>query len=418
MSSVGLGTGLHTFLLFLGPHIIRVAITAGECDSTDFDTSIEWFHGYNLLKIINYSEKSFQCKINPLSRGAGFWQILQKVEWSCLLWGAGTAIGELPPYFVARQARLSGEKISELNELNSGGDSKDNNKSNNNNSSLMTKLKKKIYDYVQNFGFFAILIFASIPNPLFDLAGLTCGHFLIPFWTFFGATLIGKSIIKSNIQAMFYISLFNRVTLEYISSFIDNYIPIFKGTLKDILNSSSDFAMKSCLNKDLYSTIEKCSACCDNMLKDKSHQQRCYDKCKININGSNSDLNNNSSSSWLSSLWELFITFMILYFLVSIINSMVKESEANRYQRILSKMSENVKDANSISPILTSNEKQIVYSNKIDSIMNNNSNSNNSGGSVSIIINDTAYRRVKTPGTNSANININNNAISPSDIIT
>ncbi len=31
---------------------------------------------------------------------------------------------------------------------------------------------------------------------LFDLAGLTCGHFLIPFWTFFGATCIGKAIVK------------------------------------------------------------------------------------------------------------------------------------------------------------------------------------------------------------------------------
>ena len=40
----------------------------------------------------------------------------------------------------------------------------------------------------------------QIPNPLFDLAGITCGHFLIPFWTFFGATLIGKAIIKMHIQ--------------------------------------------------------------------------------------------------------------------------------------------------------------------------------------------------------------------------
>ena len=31
-----------------------------------------------------------------------------------------------------------------------------------------------------------ILVCASIPNPLFDLAGITCGHFLVPFWTFFG----------------------------------------------------------------------------------------------------------------------------------------------------------------------------------------------------------------------------------------
>lgn len=40
----------------------------------------------------------------------------------------------------------------------------------------------------------------QIPNPLFDLAGITCGHFLVPFWTFFGATLIGKAVIKMHIQ--------------------------------------------------------------------------------------------------------------------------------------------------------------------------------------------------------------------------
>ncbi len=40
----------------------------------------------------------------------------------------------------------------------------------------------------------------KVPNPLFDLAGITCGHFLVPFWTFFGATLIGKAIIKVHIQ--------------------------------------------------------------------------------------------------------------------------------------------------------------------------------------------------------------------------
>lgn len=42
--------------------------------------------------------------------------------------------------------------------------------------------------------------FPQIPNPLFDLAGITCGHFLVPFWTFFGATLIGKAVIKMHIQ--------------------------------------------------------------------------------------------------------------------------------------------------------------------------------------------------------------------------
>jgi len=36
LSSVGLGTGLHTFLLYLGPHIASVTMAAYECGSVDF----------------------------------------------------------------------------------------------------------------------------------------------------------------------------------------------------------------------------------------------------------------------------------------------------------------------------------------------------------------------------------------------
>ena len=36
LSSVGLGTGLHTFLLYLGPHIASVTIAAFDCGSVDF----------------------------------------------------------------------------------------------------------------------------------------------------------------------------------------------------------------------------------------------------------------------------------------------------------------------------------------------------------------------------------------------
>ena len=54
-----------------------------------------------------------------------------------------------------------------------------------------------------------IILTFQIPNPLFDLAGITCGHFNVPFWTFFGATLIGKAIIKMHIQKLFVIVAFN-----------------------------------------------------------------------------------------------------------------------------------------------------------------------------------------------------------------
>jgi hypothetical protein len=41
--SHGTGSGLHTFLLFLGPHIIRVANTASLCKSVDFTAEIHTY---------------------------------------------------------------------------------------------------------------------------------------------------------------------------------------------------------------------------------------------------------------------------------------------------------------------------------------------------------------------------------------
>lgn len=43
-------------------------------------------------------------------------------------------------------------------------------------------------------------IILQVPNPLFDLAGIMCGQFRVPFWKFFLATLIGKALIKTHIQ--------------------------------------------------------------------------------------------------------------------------------------------------------------------------------------------------------------------------
>ena len=39
------------------------------------------------------------------------WQIMAKVRFPAMCWGAGTALGELPPYFMAKAARLTGKLI-------------------------------------------------------------------------------------------------------------------------------------------------------------------------------------------------------------------------------------------------------------------------------------------------------------------
>jgi len=74
---------------------------------------------------------------------------------------------------------------------------------------FMDNMKLILYRTLKKNAFLAVTLCASIPNPLFDLAGLTCGHFLIPFGVFFGATFIGKSIIKVSIQSIFIILSFS-----------------------------------------------------------------------------------------------------------------------------------------------------------------------------------------------------------------
>lgn len=206
LSSVGLGTGLHTFLLYLGPHIAAVTLAAYECKTTDFP---EPPYPTDIVCPVTIPEKS----------SVSIWKIMSKVRLEAIMWGAGTALGELPPYFMARAARLSGadlddDEFEEIEELIHE------KKEHPEELGFMEKMKLAVHNLVQKVGFFGILACASIPNPLFDLAGITCGHFLIPFWTFFGATLIGKAIIKMHIQKLFIIFIFSEHHVETLVKLI------------------------------------------------------------------------------------------------------------------------------------------------------------------------------------------------------
>ncbi|KAI6240963.1 Vacuole membrane protein 1 [Aphelenchoides fujianensis] len=203
LSSIGLGTGLHTFIIYLGPHIARVTLAAFECHSLDFPEP-------------PYPE-DVTCPTDPTSGGeVTLWAIMNKVRLECLMWGAGTALGELPPYFMARAARLSGQEpededyaeyIAHIESQRTGGPSQ---------LSVIDRLKLWVEKSVLKVGFFGILACASIPNPLFDLAGIVCGHSLISFWRFFGATLIGKAIVKAHLQMVFVIMAFSEHHMDHL----------------------------------------------------------------------------------------------------------------------------------------------------------------------------------------------------------
>jgi len=260
-SSIGLGTGLHTFVLFHGPHIAQITLVASECGNLNFSTR---------------GSDSFKCNPSASMIPLTVWKIFQKVNFECFCWGFGTAIGELPPYFMARAAALAGKSVKDLEEIEKL-----------RNSDKPIPLKKKIMikveDMLQKLGFFGIFLFASIPNPLFDLAGITCGHFLVPFGTFFGATFLGKAIIKSSIQALFVITIFSRQTLDKIFSVLHSISPLVQ-----------EFA-ETWIHEQIRAFTSSKPAATDD---------------------------HGPGIGMVSVLWNGFITLMMLYFAVSIIESL------------------------------------------------------------------------------------------------
>lgn len=216
-SSIGLGTGLHTFVLYTGPHIAKYTMAANE---------------YGVLPKLLPS----RWAIRPtFTRGVGavtFLSVVNGVQWEAILWGLGTALGELPPYFVAKAASVAGNTNEELEELEKSGSD-----------SIVDKLKLFIYKSLKRYGFITVLLCASIPNPLFDLAGITCGHFGIPLKTFLGATIIGKAFIKANLQVLFVVFMFSNHHVENVLSFLEGNLPFLKNRLSEGLAKQKEILL-------------------------------------------------------------------------------------------------------------------------------------------------------------------------------
>ena len=183
--------------------------------------------------------------------------------------------------------------------------------------SWFDRAKLGVERLVERVGFFGILACASVsptifrfffsntaqifqlyfqnPNPLFDLAGITCGHFLVPFWTFFGATLIGKAVIKMHIQKVFIILAFNESLIEAVVSNLNRlpYIgPKLEGPFKELLVKQ----------------------------KAKLHRK----------SGQSETVSDPSVLGWI---FEKFVLAMILYFVVSIVNSLAQSYHKRLHKR-------------------------------------------------------------------------------------
>lgn len=231
LSSVGLGTGMHSGILYLFPHIVHATQTAHSCGSLDFT-----LHGDN----------AFECAQGDGTSGdVTFFGIFCKVFWPAFLWGAGTAMGEIPPYAVSRAARLANEVDSEFAEMMEGEDD------DSATSKLFHQMKDWMFEYLNRWGFWAILAFAAWPNAMFDMCGIACGHFLLPFWTFFGATFIGKALIKVHFQSAALIAIFSQ------EERLVSWAASVGGFLTRLLPSSLNFDVAALVQKALVSTKSK-----------------------------------------------------------------------------------------------------------------------------------------------------------------
>lgn len=232
LSSVGFGFGMHTFVLFLGPHIAAVTLAANSCKSLNFPEPPY--------------PKEIICPNSNFEESITFAQVLYKVSLESFMWGLGTAIGELPPYLAAR---LKGQAISRKK---TGGDDPDL-------SIQVAGWELWMIRVINKIGFFGLLLCASIPNPLFDAAGVASGIAQVPFLSFFGATFIGKAVIKVLLQTSFVIFIFHSKNLDSIVNQIDERLNRFSYTRDLNLQKFLDEERKKVIERGSKETVKTSS---------------------------------------------------------------------------------------------------------------------------------------------------------------
>lgn len=206
LSSIGLGSGLQSGVLFLFPHVIKVCLAAQSCGTVDFESASDiWFRSNDNL---------FKCPVpgpDTVLSPVTFFGVWRKIILACFLQSAGTAIGEIPPYWMTRAARLAAIEAGTTDSSDIPEELEANSKY-----GVINRVKSFTIWFLQQHGFYGVLLMASYPNIAFDLCGICCGHFLMPFWTFFLATFIGKAIIRNSYQSFIYVMLCRYVATLFV----------------------------------------------------------------------------------------------------------------------------------------------------------------------------------------------------------
>ena len=282
LSSIGLGSGMHSGLLYTFPHAYWVCATAKKCGNLNFNNYNDmWFN-------TDYNAQTFECLGDDGSE-ATYLNVVLKIMPIFILWGSGTAFGEIPPYALSYSAKASGIKNADMDEIEDIRNKND----------LVSILQVQMLDFMEYYDFWGIVVMAAWPNAAFDLCGIVCGMLQFPFWKFFGATLIGKGFMKAPMQCLFFAFLFFNNTI---------FDSILSGLQSQILKISG-------FEADLVGKAEK--------LRNKIASQGVESE---NIAGAIVD-GDNGIMSYLNFgiAWNLFMTCVIGYFVVTTIQQLSQE---------------------------------------------------------------------------------------------
>lgn len=211
LSSVGLGSGMHSGLLFLFPHVFKVVECASTCGDTNFNslTDVWWFD------VDAPNSGAFKCAEGSQEADVALFTLILKTLPECFIWGVGTAFGEIPPYWVSFAASAAGEidedfaEIEELEAMQSVSKW-----------DLFTRMKRWMIGFMKEHGFFGVFLMSAWPNAAFDLCGICCGHFQMNFWEFLGATIAGKAGVKAVCQCIFFCIIFSKSYVDMILSWM------------------------------------------------------------------------------------------------------------------------------------------------------------------------------------------------------
>mmetsp|Transcript_1119 Transcript_1119/g.1799 ORF Transcript_1119/g.1799 Transcript_1119/m.1799 type:complete len:573 (-) Transcript_1119:138-1856(-) len=276
LSSIGLGSGLQTGVLFLFPHIIRVCLTAQTCKSLRFKSfGAIWFRRtQDLFKCIPPSEGESEA---PTASFLGVWLLVLVPSF---LQATGTAIGEIPPYWMTRAAREAAIEAGDKGEIPEELET-------NSKYSLVNRVKGRMIQFLRAHGFMGVFLMAAWPNFAFDLCGICCGHFLMPFWTFFGATFLGKACVRNTYQTLLMVTLFS-----------ERYLEVFIRTLQRLV--PDHFHLDTYIREALEEFQES--------------SQREMQKQEM---GEPTSAPSAQSHSALSHIWSIMMTIILIYFSLS-----------------------------------------------------------------------------------------------------